>query len=305
MAEMPTWEGFMIPTLRVLSDGVVRPLRGICPLVADLVGLSEDQRHERLGSGDFRYENRIGWALSFLAKVGALARPSRGQYLITGAGRELLVRFPDGAREKDIHALGDALDSEIRPYVAAPKKTVELTDAAEEPTTMTPIEQVQDGVTRIHNEVAVELLKRLQDREPEFFESAVVDLLLAMGYGGTGGSGSVTALTNDGGIDGVIDQDVLGLSKVYIQAKRYASGNSVQRPEVQAFVGALSGKADSGVFITTSTFSSGAREYAHVVPLRIVLIDGQRLSDLMIRYGIGVQVRETYSIVEVDEDFFA
>ena len=166
---------------------------------------------------------------------------------------------------------------------------------------MTPIKQVEDGVRRIHDEVSAELLSRLQGKDPAFFENAVVELLLAMGYGGTGGSGSVTQLSNDG----VIDQDVLGLSRVYIQAKRYAEGNTVGRPDIQGFVGALHGRADSGVFISTSRFSTGAKAYAESTPTRIVLIDGQRLASLMIRYRVGVQVRETYSVVEIDEDFFA
>lgn len=305
MADMPTWEEFMVPTLKALSDGEVRARRVLYPMVANLMSLNEEQRRERLAAGDLKYEDRIGWALSFLTNVGALERPSRAHYCITEAGRELVKRFPVGAREKEIRALSEDPSIEIREYVATTRRKPSEVLVLDEESSLTPIEQVQDGVTRIHDEVAAELLSRLQDREPDFFESAVVKLLLAMGYGATGGSGSVTTLTNDGGIDGVIDQDVLGLSKVYIQAKRYASGNSVQRPEVQAFVGALSGKADSGVFITTSTFSAGARIYADGVPLRIVLIDGERLSDLMIRYGVGVQVRETYSIVEVDEDFFA
>ena len=154
-----------------------------------------------------------------------------------------------------------------------------------------PTEQVEQGVARINEEVASELLSRLVEQDPAFFEKAVVELLLAMGYGGVGGRGVTTDLTNDGGIDGVIDQDVLGLSKVYVQAKRYSPrGNSVQRPEVQGFVGALSGKADGGVFITTSRFSAGAVQWARTVPARIILIDGRRLAELMIEYGVGVQV---------------
>lgn len=120
-----------------------------------------------------------------------------------------------------------------------------------------------------------------------------------------GGSGRVTQLQHDGGIDGVIDQGVLGLSRVYVQAKRYASGNSVQRPDVQSFAGAVHGRADSGVFITTSKFSQGAQDFAATTPTRLVLIDGERLADLMIRYGVGVQVRETYRVVDIDGDFFA
>ena len=125
-----------------------------------------------------------------------------------------------------------------------------------------------------------------------------------MGYGGAEGRATVTQASNDGGIDGVIDQDGLGLNRVYVQAKRYALDSSVGRPEVQAFVGALSGRADGGVFITTARFSSGAQEYARTAHSRIILIDGARLASLMIRYGVGVQVKQTLHIVEVDEDFF-
>lgn len=304
--EMPNWEGFMIPTLRVLSDGVVRHWREFQPLVAEEARLTEQQRKELLPSGNqLKYENRIGWGVSFLTNVGALSRPKRGHYTITDAGKQLIAQFPNGVKERDIRKLGEAPTSPIRLYqkTERPKGAHPATvDAAE---SMTPIEQVQRGIERIHEEVAAELLERLQGKEPGFFEQAVVKLLLAMGYGGTSGSGSVTQLSNDGGIDGVIDQDVLGLSRVYIQAKRYADANSVQRPDVQGFVGALSGKADSGVFITTSRFSEGARGYAAGVPTRIILIDGQRLTSLMIRYGVGVQVRETYKAVEIDEDFFA
>ncbi|AZQ77831.1 restriction endonuclease [Flaviflexus ciconiae] len=308
MNEMPNWEGFMIPTLRVLSDGVIRHRREFQPLVADEVGLTDEQRAEQLSSGDLRYENRIGWGISFLTNVGALTRPSRGHYQFTDAGRTLLDLFPNGAREKDIRQLGEDPTSPIRIYQSTvtrdkPVQATELekVDAA----ALTPIEQVQNGIDRINEEIAAELLDRLQGKEPGFFEQAVVDLLLAMGYGGTSGTGSVTQFSNDGGIDGVIDQDILGLNRVYIQAKRYATGNTVGRPDLQAFVGALSGKADSGVFITTSVFSTGAREYANKVPTRIILIDGERLAGLMIRYGVGVQVKETYKVVEIDEDFFA
>lgn len=308
MSEMPNWEGFMIPTLRVLSDGVTRHWREFQPLVADEVGLTDEQKADRLSSGGLKYENRIGWGVSFLTNVGALTRPSRGHYQITDAGRTLIDLFPNGAREKDIKQLGEDPTSPIRIYQSTvtrdkPVQTTEIETA--DAAALTPIEQVQNGIERINQEIAADLLDRLQGKEPGFFEQAVVDLLLAMGYGGTTGTGNVTQLSNDGGIDGVIDQDILGLNRVYIQAKRYAAGNTVGRPDLQAFVGALSGKADSGVFITTSTFSNGAHEYANNVPTRIILIDGKRLTSLMIRYGVGVQVRETYKVVEIDEDFFA
>lgn len=249
------------------------------------------------------YANRIGWGLSFLVNVGALDRPKRGHYVLTDAGRELISRFPGGTTEREIRALADDSGSLIRPYKKSETKAQKAPEVLESEQ-LTPVEQIESGVSRIREEVANELLSKLQGREPAFFEDAVVKLLLAMGYGGTNGAGAATQLSNDGGIDGVIDQDILGLNRVYIQAKRYADSNSVGRPDLQAFVGALSGKADSGVFITTSKFSNQAVSYATNVPTRIILIDGKRLTDLMIRFGVGIQVRETYKVVEIDEDFF-
>lgn len=308
MVAMPNWEGFMIPTLRVMSDGVVRHWREFQPLVADDAQLTAEQRAEMLPSGNqVKFENRIGWGVSFLTNVGALDRVKRGHYQITEAGREVLRRFPHAAKERDLKEMGEDPSSPIRVYQSTGSRAQSTQPAPVnvETETMTPTEQVQEGIERIHAEIAVELLERLQGREPGFFEEAVVKLLLAMGYGGTTGTGSVTKISNDGGIDGVIDQDILGLNKVYIQAKRYADNNTVGRPDLQAFVGALAGKADSGVFITTSRFSEGAQIYAQNVPTRVILIDGKRLTSLMIRFGVGVQLRETYKVVEIDEDFFA
>jgi restriction system protein len=306
MTDMPTWEGFMIPTLRALSDGVTRHWREFQPLAAAEAGLTEEQKTQMLPSGSTpTYLNRIGWAVSFLTNVGALERPKRGHYRITAAGKQLIDRFPNGVRERDLKALGEDPASPIRVYQSTSSHVAAQETPSPEASTMTPIEQVQDGVERINQDVAADLLERLQGKEPAFFEQAVVDLLLAMGYGGTTGTGNVTQLSNDGGIDGVIDQDVLGLNRVYVQAKRYGNGNTVGRPDLQAFVGALSGKADSGVFITTSRFSDGAKTYAQNVPTRVILIDGPRLTSLMIRYGVGVQTKDTYKIVEIDEDFFA
>lgn len=305
MNGMPTWQQFMRPTLEVLSDGVVRSRRELGLDVATYLKLTPEQLQETVSTGQLLYQNRIGWGTSFLTNVGALTRPSRGNYTITEAGKGLLTQFPSELTERAILALGDDPTSPIRVYVASTSHNSSGTTRPVEESSLTPTEQVQSGVARINDEIASELLLRLQGKDPGFFEQAVVDLLLAMGYGGATGSGSVTSLTNDGGIDGVIDQDVLGLSRVYIQAKRYADGNAVQRPEVQSFVGALNGKADSGVFITTSHFSDGAHDYARGVPTRVILIDGKRLTELMIRYGVGVQISETYNIVEIDEDFFA
>lgn len=306
MSEMPTWQGFLIPVLRVMQDGEIRSRQQMrCP-VADLLGLTDEQRGVLLPKGGVMYENRMGWAISYLSNVGALEWTGRNRYRITQAGHVVLQHFPTSATEAQLEGFAKDPSTPIRPYKRRdPGPNPNPPDPDPEPETLTPTEQVERGIARIRESVASELLTRLQGKEPEFFEHAVVELLLRMGYGGTRGRGEVTQLSNDGGIDGVIDQDVLGLSRVYVQAKRYASGNTVQRPEVQGFVGALSGRADGGVFITTSSFTLGAVQYAASVPQRIILIDGARLTDLMIRYSVGVQVRETYSIVEIDEDFFS
>lgn len=299
---MPTWDGFNVPVLRVLSDGKTRTLRELRREVADLVGLTPDQRADTLVSGQLRADNRIGWAASYLTRVDALSRPSRGRYELTGVGRALLERHPERITENDLKAVAKEGDEWWLARSSTPgRDPLPATDAA---TGLDPTEQVEQGVARIHEDVASDLLSRLVEQDPAFFETAVVKLLLAMGYGGVGGRGVTTDLSHDGGIDGVIDQDVLGLSKVYVQAKRYAPTNSVQRPEVQGFVGALSGQADGGVFITTSRFSQGAVDWVRTVPARIILIDGQRLAQLMIDYNVGVQTQQTYRVVQVDEDFF-
>lgn len=308
MVQLQSWEEFMIPILRVMNDGEVRHSRELEPLVARIANLSDEQKQLMLPSGrQLTYQNRIGWGTSYLTKVGALTRVKRAHYQMTGAGKYLLNRYPSGVTVKQVAELGEDAASPIHVYEASVRATtsnqIETADISD--TVLTPIEQVQTGIERIHSEVSAELLERLQGKEPAFFEQAVVDLLLAMGYGGTGGTGNVTQLSNDGGIDGVIDQDILGLNRVYIQAKRYADNNVVGRPDLQAFVGALSGKADSGVFITTSRFSDNAKTYAKSIPTRIILIDGARLTRLMIRFGVGVQTRETYRVVTLDEDFFA
>ena len=258
--EMPTWEGFMIPTLRVLSDGVVRHWREFQPLVADDLQLTDAQRKEMLPSGSqVKYENRIGWGVSFLTNVGALDRPKRGHYAITDAGRQILAMFPDGVRERDVQRSGKDPGSPIRLYQKVEHAKAEGLAVLVADDSMTPTEQVQQGVARIDDEVATELLTRLQGKEPGFFEQAVVQLLLAMGYGGTTGSGTVTQLSNDGGIDGVIDQDVLGLSRVYIQAKRYADDNVVGRPDLQGFVGALSRQSGQWCLHHDQSILGGAR----------------------------------------------
>lgn len=304
MDSLPNWEGFMMPVLEVLSDGVVRGRSDINAAVVARAGLTEVQTSEVLGSGQPKYANRIGWALSFLTNVGALARPSRGHYTITDVGRNVITAHVGDLRERDFKMMAADPNSGITEYIASTKTESTASSVGPDQVDLDPTEQVEQGIARIDDAVAAELLARLLDNSPTFFEHAVVKLLVAMGYGGAGGAANVTKQSGDGGIDGVIDQDALGLSRVYIQAKRYALDSSVGRPDLQAFVGALSGKADSGVFITTARFSAGAEAYAREIPARLILIDGARLVRLMIRYGVGIQVKDTYRVVEIDEDFF-
>lgn len=285
----------MAPILRVMSDGATRDRSEIIQASADEAGVESSERLITLTTGQPMYANRVGWAISHLSRAGALSRPERGRYVISDLGRTVLTTRPDVSRS-DVEAATGYQRTRPMSEVAG-----EQTDDVE---SLNPAELIDQGIKQIQADVAAELLARLMTKPPTFFEQTVVDLLVAMGYGGAEGQARVTSASNDGGIDGIIDQDTLGLSRVYVQAKRYSPDNAVGRPEVQGFVGALSGKADGGVFITTGRFSGAAAGYAAAVPTRVILIDGSRLTSLMIRFGIGVQTKQTVRIVELDEDYF-
>lgn len=293
----------MIPVLKILSDGVSRKRHELINAVLDEVGMTDEQRGILLNSGQPKVENRVGWAMSDLTTATAIQRPVRATFQITDVGRDLLARFPRGLNRRDLETLEayrNHQPNRRNAEASAPDEAMQVTEA-----TLSPSEQIEDGINRIKTEVGAELIQRLRESDPGFFEQAVVDLLLKMGYGGAEQRGRRIGGSGDGGVDGVIDQDALGLDRIYVQAKRYADGNTVGRETIQAFVGALHGVgASRGVFITTSTFSSGARQYAENVPSRIILIDSARLVSLMIKYRVGVQVKQSYDVVELDEDFF-
>jgi restriction system protein len=300
---IPPWQDFMIPVLRVLSDGVARKRRELINAVLEEVGMTDEQRAVLLNSGQSKVENRVGWAMSDLTTATAIHRPVRATFQITDVGRDLLARYPNGLNRPDLESIEAYRNHQPSRRTAEPVINIEATEVAE--ATFSPSEQIEDGINRIKTEVGADLIQRLRDSDPEFFEQAVVDLLLKMGYGGAEQRGRRIGGSGDGGVDGVIDQDALGLDRIYVQAKRYADGNTVGRETIQAFVGALHGVgASRGVFITTSTFTSGARQYAENVPSRIILIDSARLVSLMIKYRVGVQVKQSYDVVELDEDFF-
>jgi restriction system protein len=300
-SEVPIWPFFVTHVLRVLSTGDTLHRRDIVSRAIDSAGLSETARGETLNTGGLRSEQRLGWAISNLLKAGWIERPVRANYRITVGGREWLSSNPEGIRD---FSTARMLFAPFWPQSDARKPLPSVVDEilVED---IDPIEQIESGINRIHSDVGDALLTRLRESHPDFFEQAVVDLLLKMGYGGAEQRGKRIGCSNDGGVDGVIDQDALGLDRIYVQAKRYADGNTVGREAIQAFVGALHGVgASRGVFITTSAFTSGARDNVRAVPSRVILIDGLRLMGLMIKYRVGVQVKQSYDIVELDEDFF-
>lgn len=300
-SEVPIWPFFVVHVLSVLSSGDTLSRRDVVSRAADSAGISDTARTETLGSGGRRADGRIGWALSHVSRAGWVERPSRANYRITLVGRQWLENHPEGIRD---FSAANAAFAQFWAKPAPGKPAVPVLDDALV-VDVDPIEQIESGINRIHSDVGDTLLTRLRESHPDFFEQAVVDLLLKMGYGGAEQRGKRIGGSNDGGVDGVIDQDALGLDRIYVQAKRYADGNTVGREAIQAFVGALHGVgASRGVFITTSAFTSGARDYVKAVPSRVILIDGVRLVGLMIKYRVGVQVKQSYDIVELDEDFF-
>ena len=296
---VPIWPAFVVPTLQVLSDGRNYQRREIFDTVADHIGISDEARAETLKSGGTRYEQRMGWVLSHLGKARWVDKPERGRYVISNAGRKALADYPAGFD----YALAREVFAPFWPEKTKASSPTVVSEPSDE--ISDPIEAIEDAVARIEASVGEDLLDRLRNSHPDFFEQAVVDLLLKMGYGGAAQRGKRIGGSNDEGIDGLIDQDALGLDQVYIQAKRDREGNNVGREPIQAFVGALHGfGASRGVFLTTSSFTSGATEYAQKVQSRIILIDGTKLVDLMIAYRVGVQEKQRFSAVEVDEDYF-
>jgi restriction system protein len=299
---VPIWPVFVRPVLETLQHVDTLKVREIVERVALATELSDAAMAEEVPSGEPRYRGRITWAVTHSNRAGLIERPARATYRLTDKGRQWLTERPDGL--KSFSEARQYFDEYWKDSGDASKD--HLADTSDAPGLITsPEEQIVDAVSLLNEDVRANLLTRLQANSPAFFEDAVVDLLLAMGYGGAEKRGQAVGRSHDGGIDGVIDQDPLGLDRVYVQAKRYSEGNTVGREAIQAFVGALHGHAASkGVFITTSGFTKGAIAYADAVPSRVILIDGKRLTNLMLKYRVGVQVRDTHHVLEIDEDFF-
>lgn len=311
--DLPVWDSFIPYVLEVLKNGEETTRKVIVDRVLDYLELPEDLRRKEYSkseSGQSILANRIGFALSDLLKANAINRPKRAVYQITQKGSALLEKY------------GEALTTEIlqeQPEYKAYMEELELrSNRAEEKSDGTLENQlnyprtdeengsqelVEKLINERNNEVEIELLNKLSETDPIFFEKLVVKLLDAMGYSGKNGNVTVTTQSNDGEIDGIINQDPLGTSTVYLQVKRYAEQNVVGRPAVQGFYGALASvNADRGVFITTSSFSKGALEFAR--NQGIVLIDGIQLTELMIEYEVGVEPAQEYVMYQINYDDF-
>ena len=312
--ELPKFYEFIPCILTYLSDRTPRTNKEIYSAVAELYPLSEDQLRPNLPNGKRPvYVDRISWGLAYLKMFGAVDSPRRGQQVISDEGLKLVEAHPEGIPDDVVAHIVRSARTRERSESDNPEqdpqetlKTVAVTTAPTEVSDSTPQELIDESITQIESALTHDILERVRAMSPTAFEHLVVDVLLAMGYGGPAGRGTVTPASNDGGVDGIIDQDALGLSKIYVQAKRYAKDNVVSRPDLQNFVGAMHGKATQGVFITSSSFTSGARGYAEDLGsgISLVLIDGEHLARLMIKYGVGVQVARTYTIMKLDEDFF-
>ena len=299
---IPPVSQFRVPLLQILGDGNEYTLAEAAASVADHFHLTPDERDTVLASGYAVVRHRTGWAGFHLRKAGLIEDGNRGVLRITDDGKKLLATHPTNLTRSFLLQFPKYQAWE---QAVAAAETIATTPTSENDEETSPEEAIANGYAVLRANLAAELLERIMAKPSMFFERLVVDLLLALGYGGSRAeAGTVTKASGDGGIDGVINEDRLGLDAVYIQAKRWA--DSVGVNELRNFVGALAAhKAHKGVFITTSTFAKGARDYVSQVSQKIVLIDGARLAELMIDHGVGVSTRVSYEIKRADEDYFA
>jgi restriction system protein len=303
---VPSYQALMLPVLKVACKGKTRvPLAA--DAVADQLGLSNEDREARIPSGrQTVLHNRVHWAKTYMSKAGLLFRPERGVFAITDRGTELLKENPSEISIETLNKFvefrsfyrpeGEIHDKEDKTNGLMPINIEQIT----------PEEQIDASHFVLDNALRSELLDRIFDQTPAFFENLIVSLLVAMGYGGSHENAALRlGSSGDGGIDGVIDEDRLGLDRIYVQAKRYSRNSPVGRPAVQGFVGSLVGLgASKGVFVTTSNFTQQAKDYVSSLTQRVILIDGDRLAKLMIEFNVGARTHRKVEIKRIDEDFF-
>jgi restriction system protein len=297
---VPEFQSMMLPMLKFLSDGQEHVAREVEDSLVAQMGLTDEDRNELLPSGrGLRLRNRIAWAKAHLKAAGLLESTRHGHFQISPLGLEALKQNPSEITLKYLDQFPGHLA-----FHSKPNQEALPNPAPKESEVRSPIETLETSYQELRLNLAMELLEKVKSCSPRFFENLVVDLLVAMGYGGSRkDAGQAVGQSGDGGIDGIIKEDKLGLDAVYIQAKRWE--NTVGRPVVQAFAGSLEGqRARKGVFITTSQFSSDAKAYVDRIEKRIVLIDGEHLAQLMIEHGVGVAEVATYTVKRMDLDYF-
>ena len=298
---IPTFEEFLYPFLLMLKDGEISSKDMKEKLIAHFNLTEDDIALTTKGGNTTQVADRIGWCRQYFRRALFIEIPQRGIWKLTDRGKEYLANH-------NTLTIDDLLDyKEFAEYAGSskkPKKEVEPTKPSIASLGVTPTEALEDAYTSINDSLSDELLSMIMNLSPSFFEKLVVDLLVAMGYGGDyQDAAEVTQQSKDGGVDGIIKEDKLGLDKIYIQAKRWT--NVVDKPVIQQFAGALDGvKASKGVFITTSTYSKDAKKYVDSLSKKIVLIDGKELASLMIEYNLGVSVKKSYVVKRIDTDYF-
>jgi restriction system protein len=301
---VPNYQSFMTPLLRELADGSVVRLKDIDSKVYNQLGLTPEQLQLRIPSGKQTYAyHRLGWAKTYLVQAGLIEQPKRAYCNITDTGTQALA----SGKEIDnqyLSQFGDFIAFKMRSNKG---ETEVLQDhSVNSSNEQTPQETLETAFETINSALTADILDTILKASPEFFENLVVDLMVAMGYGGSRkDAGQATQYSQDGGIDGIIKEDKLGLDMIYLQAKRYTN-KRVGRPDLQAFAGALDmHRAKKGVFITTSRFSKEAQEFIGMIEKRIVLIDGERLTELMLEHNLGVSIKQVFEIKTLDTDYFS
>jgi restriction system protein len=305
---IPTYDQFIFPVLQLLQlhpEGMKK--RDVHQALADSMHLSAEDRALRLPSGKQPvFENRIGWAHDRLKRAGLSRSVTRGVWQLTDAGRKFFASHTNGLDEATLKKLTVvSADSKVPLSEHAEPGSVDISAAVAPSSTQSPEERIGGAVQEMNAAIRRELLTTIAESSPEFFERLVLDVLQAMGYGASATDIQHLGGPGDGGFDGVIRLDALGLEKIYVQAKRYKSGNKVGPEQLHGFYGALAAKkARKGVFITSSSFTSAAQEFAASVSDSIVLVDGERLTQLMIEKEVGVSAKETVKISKIDWDYF-
>ena len=301
---VPDFQSLMKPVLEALSNGAATPISDVRARVAASEALAPGDLREVLPSGrQSVFDNRVGWAVTYMARAGLVERVRRGTYRLTEAGGKLLAQAPARIDKRTLQAIPVYAEWIGSVRESPPGKGAVPVQAEE--STDTPEEALERAARQLRVELEVEVLKRVLEAPPAFLERVVVDLLIAMGYGGGDAAmGQVTGRSGDGGIDGTIREDALGLDEVYIQAKKYTEG-TVGEGALRNFAGAIDAAGTTkGVFVTTASFTRAAREYVARSPKRIVLIDGKELARLMVKHNVGARTKASYEIKRIDEDYF-